>query len=165
MSEQKSKMIEKNSEISQKREIDQYSYELGVMDCFCEMVAAGLKKLAMSHPCDTREERSRYEEEVTALCKKYQILYYPEDEAFLTDLFPEEANKGKFNYLFFRTQEVLDEYLGLKEQQKLMKEQGTYTGQKRYEIAKGFGKLLSYPDEGIDRLIQKTLDGKKTTEK
>ena len=83
----------------------------------------------------------------------------------MTDLFPEEANKGKFNYLFFRTQEVLDEYLGLKEQQKLMKEQGTYTGQKRYEIAKGFGKLLSYPDEGIDRLIQKTLDGKKTTEK
>ena len=30
--------------------IDHYSYECGVMDCFCEMVASGLKKLAMSHP-------------------------------------------------------------------------------------------------------------------
>ena len=39
------------------RPIDPYSYQAGVMDCFCEMVSCGLKKLAMSHPCDTREER------------------------------------------------------------------------------------------------------------
>ena len=37
-----------------RREIDQYSYHLGAMDSFCEMVAAGVKKLAMSHPCATR---------------------------------------------------------------------------------------------------------------
>ena len=30
--------------------IDAYSYGLGAMDCFCEMVSAGLKTLAMSHP-------------------------------------------------------------------------------------------------------------------
>lgn len=40
--------------------IDTYSYGLGAMDCFCEMVSAGLKTLAMSHPCDTREERDSY---------------------------------------------------------------------------------------------------------
>lgn len=28
--------------------IDAYSYGLGAMDCFCEMVSAGLKTLAMS---------------------------------------------------------------------------------------------------------------------
>ena len=39
----------------EERKIDRYSYELGVMDCFCEMVAAGLKTLAMSRPCDTKE--------------------------------------------------------------------------------------------------------------
>ena len=33
-----------------RREIDRYSYHLGAMDSFCEMVAAGVKKLAMSHP-------------------------------------------------------------------------------------------------------------------
>ena len=42
------------------REIDRYSYELGVMDCFCEMVASGMKTLAMSHPCRDREEFRSY---------------------------------------------------------------------------------------------------------
>ena len=32
------------------REIDTYSYRCGVMDCFCEMVRAGVKNLALSHP-------------------------------------------------------------------------------------------------------------------
>lgn len=135
--------------------IDLYSYELGVMDCFCEMVAAGLKTLAMSHPCDTREARNRYLEDVKRLCDKYQIHYYAEDEAFLTDLFPEELNRDKFNYLFFRTGDVLEQYLALKEKKKVMVENGTYSGQNRYDIAKAFGQLLSYPEEGIERLIKK----------
>lgn len=57
------------------------------MDCFCEMVSSGLKKLAMSHPCDTREERDSYLGEVKRLCGQYGISYYPEDQAFITDLF------------------------------------------------------------------------------
>ena len=98
--------------------IDAYSYGLGVMDCFCEMVSAGLKTLAMSHPCDTREERDSYLEDVKRLCGTYGVKFYPEDEAFITDLFPEELNKGKYNYLFYRTDDVLERYLGLKEQKK-----------------------------------------------
>ena len=31
------------------KEIDSYSYHLGAADCFCEMVAAGVKKIALSH--------------------------------------------------------------------------------------------------------------------
>ena len=69
------------------RKIDQYSYELGVMDCFCEMTASGLKRLAMSHPQKDRKEW--------------------------------EAN--------------------------------AHDEKKRYEIAWRLGKLLSYPDEGIQR--------------
>lgn len=103
---------------AQAKKIDKFSYELGVMDCFCEMVAAGLKTLAMSHPCDTREERDGYLQEVKGLCGKYGIRYYPEDEVLITDLFPEEANRDKYNYLFFRTGEVLEEYLKLKERKR-----------------------------------------------
>ena len=86
----------------------------GVMDCFCEMVAAGLKKLAMSHPCDTKAERDSYLPQVKRLCEKYGILYHPQDEALITDLFPAEANQDKYNYLFFRTQDVYETYLELK---------------------------------------------------
>ena len=39
------------------KEIDSYSYHLGAADCFCEMVAAGVKKIALSHPCNSKEER------------------------------------------------------------------------------------------------------------
>ena len=42
------------------REIDAYSYQCGVMDAFCEMVHAGVKRIALSHPCPTREERDSY---------------------------------------------------------------------------------------------------------
>lgn len=138
-----------------KREIDVYSYELGAMDCFCEMTGAGVKRLAMSHPCDTREERDSYLEEVRELCRRYGVLYYQEDEAFITDLFPEEANRGKFNYLFFKTEEVLKEYLELKERQREMKAQGVYTAAARYETAEAFGRMLSYSEEGIRELIRK----------
>ena len=34
--------------------IDVYSYRCGVIDCFNEMVRAGLKKIALSHPTDTK---------------------------------------------------------------------------------------------------------------
>ena len=94
--------------------IDHYSYECGVMDCFCEMVASGLKKLAMSHPCDTKAERDSYLPQVKRLCEKYGILYHPQDEALITDLFLAEANQDKYNYLFFRTQDVYETYLELK---------------------------------------------------
>lgn len=139
----------------EKRDIDPYSYSLGAMDCFCEMVAAGLKTLAMSHPCDTVEERDSYLEDVKRLCEKYGVKHYREDEAFLTDLFPVSLNKDKYNYLFYRTGDVLDHYLELKKRQRVMMEHNTYTRQERYELAMEFGRLLSYPEDGILRLIQK----------
>ena len=40
--------------------IDNYSYHLGAADCFCEMVAAGVKKIALSHPCDSKELRDSF---------------------------------------------------------------------------------------------------------
>ena len=126
------------------------------MDSFCEMVAAGVKKLAMSHPCATKEERDSFLPEVKRICDSYGILFYPEDEAFLTDLFPEELNRGTYNYLFYSTNEVLEAYLGLKEEQKRLMEDGTYTRQQSYETARQFGRLLSYTEEGIARLIEKT---------
>ena len=140
----------------EERKIDRYSYELGVMDCFCEMVAAGLKTLAMSHPCDKKEERDSYEEDVRRLCDSYGIQYYPEDEPFLTDLFPEELNKDKFNYLFFRDPETLGRYMALKREKVHMIKEGIYQGENRRHIAAQFGRLLSYPEERICRYIEKT---------
>lgn len=139
-----------------KREIDDYSYQAGVIDCFNEMVHAGVKTLAMSHPCSTKEERDAFLPFCEEICSKYQTKYYPEDEAFLTDLFPEELNRGKYNILFYRTDEVLEAYLALKKEQKRLKQENGYTQEERRRIAAAFGRMLSYTDEAVARLIYET---------
>lgn len=138
------------------KQIDEYSYELGVMDCFCEMTAAGLKRLAMSHPCADREIWKSYEPEVIRLCQEYEISFYPETEPLITDLFPPRMNEGTCHYLFYREQEVIEEYLALKKDKERAVQENEYDSRKRYEIAWRLGKLLSYPDEGIRRCIEKT---------
>ena len=40
------------------RPIDPYSYHCGVMDSFCEIVAAGIKPMALSHLRHRRRGRS-----------------------------------------------------------------------------------------------------------
>ena len=135
--------------------IDPFSYQLGVMDCFCEMVSSGVKRLAMSHPFSNREERDHYREEVKRLCEKYGILFYPEEEAVLTALFPKEANRGKPLYLFYGKEETLTAYLALKEEQKRLMEEGIYMKEEDERLAREFGRLLSYPEDAIDRLIRK----------
>lgn len=87
--------------------IDKFSYQLGAADCFCEMVRAGVKRIALSHPCDSKEERDSFLPEFGRLCEKYGVHYYVEDEAFLTDLFPLSLNQGKFNVILYQDESAL----------------------------------------------------------
>lgn len=135
------------------RNIDHFSYQLGAADCFCEMVRAGVKKLALAHPCDTKEARDEYLPYFEELCQKYGVKLYVEDVPLLTDLFPISMNKGKYNAIFYQEDGVLEEYLGLKAEKKQAQDTGTYTLEKRRDIAWRYGKLLSYTDEGIERLL------------
>lgn len=132
--------------------IDKFSYHLGAADCFCEMVRAGVKSIALSHPCDTEEERNSFLPEFDRLCKKYGVRYYAEDEALLTDLFSLSLNQGKFNVIFYQDESALQEYLDLKAEKEKAISTGTYA-ECRENIAHQYGKLLSYTDEGIQRLL------------
>ena len=137
--------------------IDQFSYHLGAADCFCEMVRAGVKKIALSHPCDTKEERDQFLPEFDKLCEKYGVHSYVENESFLTDLFPLALNQGKFNVIFYQDESVLGEYLGLKAEKEKAVAAGNYADC-REDIARRYGKLLSYTDEGIQRLLAANPD-------
>ncbi len=134
--------------------IDRFSYKLGAADCFCEMVRAGVKKLALAHPCDSREERDSFLPEFQKLCAEYGVKLYPEDDAFITDLFPVSMNKNRFNAIFYQDEAVLQAYLDLKEEKRQAQAGGAYTPEKRRDIAWRYGKLLSYTDEGIERLLK-----------
>lgn len=50
--------------------LDLYSFHCGIIDCFCEMVAAGLKPLALSEPLPSKEECEAYLPFVEECAKK-----------------------------------------------------------------------------------------------
>lgn len=132
--------------------IDEYSYHLGAADCFCEMVRAGVKRIALSHPCDSRAQRDAFLPDFDRLCAAYGVRYYVEDDPFLTDLFPVSMNRGKFNVIFYQEAEALEAYLALKAEKRRAVEAGEYAAC-REEIARRYGRLLSYTEDGIARLL------------
>ena len=102
------------------REIDTYSYRCGMMDCFCGMVRAGVKNLALSHPVDSRAEWEALGPFAAKIAGQYGVKCYPEESPLVTDLFPLSATRGKYLYLFYRADHVLGEYLRLKERKASM---------------------------------------------
>lgn len=135
------------------KKIDEYSYQCGIMDCFSEMVKAGLKKIALAHPTKTKEEREVYVPFAKEICEQYHISYYLDDEPLVSDLFPSHMNLNTYNIIFYKNDEDIKEYELLK---KLKKEAITNNSYEtiRYEIAYRFGKLLSYSDDTINTYIK-----------
>lgn len=75
--------------------IDTYSYHCGTIDCFNEMLAAGLKHISLSHPQNSAQERDDYLAFSAEICKQYGTAYYVEDCVIATDLFPLSMTDGK----------------------------------------------------------------------
>lgn len=115
-----------------------YWYHCGVMDAFCEIVAAGVKKLALSHPINSEEELCSLLPYAKQLCRQYGIQYYEERELLITDLFPFRLNKGHYNILFFREAATLQAYLALKKRKEDALRLGIYE-QQRTKLALDFG--------------------------
>lgn len=138
--------------------MDAYSYHCGVIDAFNEIVKAGVKRLALSHPIDDEVMLQRLAEFSKSICAKYKTQYYIEKELLITDLFPKEANSNTYSILYYKDKEVLTTYLSLKETKKELLLQQQYTSTKRKDIAYQFGKLLSYSDTAIIKLIQDNQD-------
>ncbi|MFQ7537955.1 MAG: hypothetical protein ACLRL6_11765 [Clostridium sp.] len=97
-----------------------YWYHCGVMDAFCEIVAAGVKKLALSHPINSKEDLNSLLPYAKQLCRQYGIQYYEERELLITDLFPFRFNKDHYNILFYRDDATLDAYLALKRESRML---------------------------------------------
>ena len=134
-------------------ELDRFSYRCGVIDCFNEMVRAGLKPMALAHPCPTREERDSYLPFCGEICGRYGTRFFTEDDMLLTDLFPLSVNRGTFNIIFYREESVRRAYEALKEEKAALQAAGAYAGEARQRLACAFGALLGYPEEDCLRMI------------
>ncbi len=127
-------------------------YHCGVIDAFNEMIACGIKKLALSHPFDTREERQEALPFVEQICEKYHTMYYLEDRLLTSDLFAEKQHEGKYMILFYQDEKVLKDYLTLKQVRAESIRRKEYASV-RLAIAYRFGELLSYPQKYIEQLV------------
>lgn len=136
--------------------MDAMSYQCGVIDAFNEIVKAGVKDLALSHPASAKEiyELLPF---VISITQKYGTSYEVENDLLITDLFPFTANKGKTVILFWKDPIVIEKYHELKKWKAYSLKHGTYH-ETREEIAKEFGKLLSYSEKAIDRMIRENME-------
>lgn len=135
------------------KKLDEYSYQCGVIDAFNEVVRAGVKRIALSHPVDTKEEAMELIPFSQQICQQYGNHFYLEESPLLTDLFPISLNKGKYNIIYYRQEEDIQQYLALKKRKQQLLEQQAYQGEARRQIAVDYGKLLSYSQEAIERYL------------
>lgn len=135
------------------KKLDGYSYQCGVIDAFNEMVRAGVKRIALSHPVDTKEEMMELIPFSQQICQQYGNRFYLEESPLLTDLFPISLNKGKYNIIYYRQEEDIRQYLALKKRKQQLLEQQAYQGEARRQIAVEYGRLLSYSPEAIERYL------------
>ena len=134
-------------------QIDLRSYRLGGLSTFAEMVRVGVKTLALSAAV-TPEEMDDLVQDAERIAQEEGVKLYRETDLIVTDLFPAEVAEGKHVLLIYKGA-TLDEYLALKKRKSELVDAGTYTGEARRDIARQFGRLLSYPDANIEELIDK----------
>jgi len=131
--------------------MDAFSYELGVVGGFSELINAGVKKLALSAPLSPAE-MDRFLPEAKKVAARYNVQVYRESELVVTDLFPSDVAKGKDVLLLYQGT-TLEQYLSLKSDKKELEKRGDYDSETRLELSRRFGRLLSYGPREINRLL------------
>jgi hypothetical protein len=133
-------------------EMDRRSYNLGAIAAFSEAVAMGVKKLALSPPL-TPNEIAQLLPDAERIAKKNGASIFLEKDFLVTDLFSEDLTTGKHVLLIY-LDPIKDEYFALKSQKEDLIAKGEYLGEARTNIARQMGRLLSYPEEQIERLVE-----------
>ena len=129
------------------------SFMAGTNLAFSEAVGFGVKRLALSSPyasdqLDVMLKVTEYSS------KRFGTVYQPEPNLLESKLFPRDIARGKTVVLIAHDQGVLDEYAALKR----LREESDAKGNPKeaeLEIARKFGRLLSYDEAGIEGLIAK----------
>ena len=132
---------------------DVMSFMAGTNLAFSEAVGLGVKKLALSSPYS--DEQLGVMMKVTEYSsERFGTVYLPESNLLESKLFPRDIARGKTVVLIAHDQSVLDEYASLKELKRKSDAKGNPEDME-LEITKRFGRLLSYDEAAIERLIAK----------
>jgi len=129
--------------------IDSFSFQLGMINCFVEMVACGVKQLAVSPPLSPSEYKSLapYSDQIV---KGFGISSYLENSLMVTLLQSPEFTQNKCSILYYKTETTLAAYLELKERQARLIASDGYDADAQKTISTAFMTLLSYPSDVIE---------------
>ena len=134
-------------------DIDLRSYRLGMINCFAEMVAAGVKPLAISPPLRP-EEYEALRNASDAIVEGSGIRSQLETSLLVTDLQSPEFTAGKWSILYFENDATLRAYRDLKDRKAALEKAESYTPEAKREISRAFMKLLGYPETTIERKLE-----------
>lgn len=135
------------------REIDGPSFHLGMINCFAEMVAVGVKPLAISPPL-APEEYEEIREASDAIVEGSGIRSWLETSLLVTDLQSPEFTRGKWSVLYYKDPEVLEAYGVLKARKEKLEGEGGYTAEERRALSREFMELLGYPPHAIQAKLE-----------
>jgi len=135
--------------------IDPFSFQLGMINCFVEMVACGVKQLAVSPPLSPSQydALAPYSDQIV---KGFGIASYLEKALMVTMLQSPEFTRNKCSILYYKNETTLTAYLELKERQTRLTALGGYDANAQKEISVAFMKLLSYPNDVIESKLSGT---------
>lgn len=138
------------------------SYHLGAIAGFAEMVAGGVKQLALSSTMTTAEIEAILPK-AREIAEGYGVQLFRENDLLVTDLFPEDVAEGLDVLLIYKGH-TLEAYQQLKEDKNALVQAGEYQGKARQAIARRFGRLLSYPEQRINELLAEQTDFRTLTD-
>ena len=136
--------------------VERISFQLGMINCFVEMVACGVKKLALSPPL-TPEDYKTISPLSDKIVKGFHLKSHLEKSLMVTDLQADDFTKGKWNILYYEDESVLQAYFKLKKKKAELEESGHYDIQARKDISREFMRLLSYPENKIKEKIDRKI--------
>jgi hypothetical protein len=102
----------------------------------------------------TPAEMDALTEDAERIARDNGVKIYRETDFLVTDLFPEDLTVGKHVFLIY-LDPVKDEYMALKAEKNALIEQSRYEGEARLDVARQMGRLLSYPQERIDEMLER----------
>lgn len=133
------------------QEVDRRSYALGAIAAFSEMVDLGIKKLGFSTTFKPGEVDALLEQ-AQDIAQRHNVKLYRESDLIVTDLFSADIAKD-LEVLIIYSGNDIDDYLALKSKKREYRRLGRYDAAARREVAYELGKLLSYPEAEIERLL------------
>lgn len=134
--------------------LDRISFELGMINCFVEMVACGVKKMAISPPL-TPEDYHHVQPLSEKMVQAFGIKSHLDKSLLITDLQTENFTKGKWAILYYHDDRILEAYFRLKKRKDELEKTGQYDQENRQDLSRKFMRLLSYPDDIIAKKLAK----------